>query len=56
MVPKNDKKWNMAHVQYTYVVAYVYHSMSFALYECLQGDRATTAGNLLVSWIVCTLW
>ena len=37
MVPKNDKKWNMAHVQYTYMVAYVYHSMSFALYECLQG-------------------
>ena len=44
----------MARVQYTYMVAYVYHSMSFVLYECLQGRMClstTTAGNLFVSWI-----
>ena len=44
----------MARVQYTYMVAYVYHSMSFVLYECLQGRTClstTTAGNLFVSWI-----
>lgn len=41
----------MAHVHYTYMVAYVYHSMSFVLYECLQGRTCystTTAGNLFV--------
>lgn len=44
----------MARVQYTYIVAYVYHSMSFVLCECLQGRTClstTTAGNLFVSWI-----
>lgn len=47
----------MAHVQYTYMVAYVYHSMSFVLYECLQGRACLstkTAGNLFVSWFLCT--
>ena len=42
----------MAHVQYTYMVGYVYYSMSFVLYECLQGRTClstTTAGNLFFS-------
>ena len=36
MVPKNEKQNNMARVQYTYTIAYVYHSMSFVMHGAQQ--------------------
>lgn len=47
----------MAHVQYTYMIAYVYHSLSLVLYDRLQGRTClctSTAGDLFVSWLLCT--
>lgn len=58
MVPKNEKKnkkQNMAHVQYTYIVAYVYHSVSFVLSAC-EG-RCALAPQLLAIFVgsfLCT--
>lgn len=50
-----EKKQNMAHVQYTYIVAYVYHSVSFVLSAC-EG-RCALAPRLLAMFvcsILCT--
>lgn len=47
----------MAHVQYTYMIAYVYHSLSLVLCDRLQGRTClctATAGDLFVSWLLCT--
>lgn len=49
------RKQNMAHVQYTYIVAYVYHSMSFVL-SAREGGCALAPQLLamFVSLFPCT--
>lgn len=52
---EKNKKQNMAHVQYTYIVAYVYHSVSFVLSAC-EG-RCALAPQLLAIFVgsfLCT--
>ena len=54
MVPKNEKQNNMARVQYTYTIAYVYHSMSFC--KCMGPPQWGTPADVKlqnISALVC---